>query len=57
MHTFYELNGVIYVYHTQAINKSLSFNDNPNPYTMSRDPSVDIDIWEDLDATENNIKK
>lgn len=57
MHTFYELNGVIYVYHTQAINKSLSFNDNPNPYTMSRDPSVDIDIWEDLDAAENNIKK
>ena len=49
MPTYYEVNGAIYINHIREIDENLSFNDNPIPYIMNREHSVDIDTWDDLE--------
>ena len=49
MPTYYEVNGAIYINAISDITESLSFNDNPIPYIMNREHSVDIDTWDDLE--------
>lgn len=49
MPTYYEVNGAIYINAISDIKESLSFNDNPIPYIMSCERSVDIDTWDDLE--------
>lgn len=49
MPTYYEVNGAIYINAISDIKESLSFNDNPIPYIMSCERSVDIDAWDDLE--------
>ena len=48
MPTYYEVNGAIYINRVEEVTEDLSFNDNPIPYIMNRDHSVDIDTWDDL---------
>lgn len=56
MPTYYEVNGAIYINAISDITESLSFNDNPIPYIMNREHSVDIDTWDDLDEAEKLYK-
>lgn len=49
MPTYYEVNGAIYINAISDIRESLSFNDNPIPYIMSCEHSIDIDTWDDLE--------
>jgi cytidylyltransferase len=56
MPTYYEVNGAIYINAASDITESLSFNDNPIPYIMNREHSVDIDTWDDLDEAEKLLK-
>lgn len=56
MPTYYKVNGAIYINVASEISESLSFNDNPIPYIMSREYSVDIDTWDDLDEAERIMK-
>lgn len=49
MPTYYEVNGAIYINAISTITESLSFNDNPIPYIMNREHSVDIDTWDNLE--------
>lgn len=56
MPTYYEVNGAIYINAISDITESLSFNDNPIPYIMNREHSVDIDTWDDLDEAEKLLK-
>ena len=49
MPTYYEVNGAIYINAISDIKESLSFNDNPIPYIMSCEHSIDIDTWDDLE--------
>ena len=57
MPTYYEVNGAIYINRVDEVSEKLSFNDNPIPYIMNRDHSVDIDTWDDLTAAEAIIKE
>ena len=57
MPTYYEVNGAIYINRVKEVTETLSFNDNPIPYIMSRDHSVDIDTWDDLTEAETIIKE
>lgn len=57
MPTYYEVNGAIYINRVEEVTEDLSFNDNPIPYIMNRDHSVDIDTWDDLNAAETIIKE
>lgn len=43
MPTYYEVNGAIYINRVEEVTEDLSFNDNPIPYIINRDYSVDID--------------
>ena len=56
MPSYYKVNGAIYINAASEITESLSFNDNPIPYIMSREYSVDIDTWDDLDEAERIMK-
>lgn len=56
MPTYYEVNGAIYINAASEITESLSFNDKPIPYIMSREHVVDIDTWNDLDEAERIMK-
>lgn len=56
MPIYYEVNGVIYINAILKVTDRLSFNDNPIPYVMSREHSVDIDTWDDLDEAERIMK-
>ena len=49
MPTYYEVNGAIYINAISDIKESLRFNDNPIPYIMSCEHSIDIDTWDDLE--------
>ena len=49
MPTYYEVNGAVYINHIREIDENLSLNDNPIPYIMNREHSIDIDTWDDLD--------
>ena len=49
MPIYYEVNGVIYINAISKVTDWLSFNDNLVPYIISREDSVDIDIWDDLE--------
>ena len=57
MPTYYEVNGAIYINRVEEVTEDLSFNDNPIPYIMNRDHSVDIDTWDDLTVAEAIIKE
>lgn len=57
MPTYYEVNGAIYINRVEEVTEDLSFNDNPIPYIMNRDHSVDIDTWDDLTVAETIIKE
>lgn len=57
MPTYYEVNGAIYINRVEEVTEDLSFNDNPIPYIMNRDHSVDIDTWDDLTEAETIIKE
>ena len=54
--TYYKVNGAIYINAASEITESLSFNDNPIPYIMNREHSVDIDTWDDLNEAERIMK-
>ena len=56
MPTYYEVNGAIYINAASDITESLSFNDNPIPYIMNREHSMDIDTWDDLGEAETILK-
>ena len=56
MPTYYEVNGAIYINRVEDVTEDLSFNDNPIPYIMNRDHSVDIDTWDDLIVAEKILK-
>ncbi len=56
MPTYYEVNGAIYINHIREIDENLSFNDNPIPYIMNREHSVDIDTWDDLERAKTVIR-
>ena len=56
MPTYYEVNGDIYINRVEEVTEGLSFNDNPIPYIMNRDHSVDIDTWDDLIVAEKILK-
>lgn len=48
MPTYYAVNGCVYVNKISEVNDDLSFNDNPIPYVMPKNRSVDIDEFADL---------
>ena len=56
MPTYYEVNGAICINRVEEVAETLSFNDNPIPYIMNREHSVDIDTWYDLTEAENFVK-
>ena len=56
MPTYYEVNGAICINRVEEVAETLSFNDNPIPYIMNREHSVDIDTWYDLTESENFVK-
>lgn len=45
----YHVNGAIYVNDITKLTEETSFNDNPIPYIMPRNRSIDIDDYEDLE--------
>ena len=57
MPTYYEVNGAIYINHIREIDENLSFNDNPIPYIMNREHSVDIDTWDDLEMAKEILNE
>lgn len=57
MPTYYKVNGAIYINHIREIDESLSFNDNPIPYIMNREHSVDIDTWDDLEMAKEILNE
>ena len=56
MPTYYEVNGAIYINKVEEVAETLSFNDNPIPYIISREHAVDIDTWDDLTEAEAIIR-
>lgn len=56
MPTFYKINGCIYINSISSIDNELSFNDNPIPYIMPKERSIDIDEMEDLILAEYYLK-
>ena len=57
MPEYFRVNGSIYVNRVADINISVSFNDNPIAYIMSREHSVDIDELKDIILAEYFMKK
>ena len=49
MPTYYKVNGCIYINAVAELSEETSFNDNPIPYVMVRERSMDIDSYEDLE--------
>lgn len=49
MEEIYIVNGAIYINSISEVDSTLSFNDNPIPYIMPRERSIDIDTLEDLE--------
>lgn len=56
MPKYYRVNGCIYINAISEINEKTSFNDNPIPYIMEKNHSVDIDELSDLALAEYYIK-
>lgn len=52
MPVFYRVNGGIYINRIAELTEDTSFNDNPCPYIMERDRSVDIDDLADMALAE-----
>lgn len=52
MPPYYRINGCIYINDIGSLVPDTSFNDNPVPYIMSRDHSVDIDEMRDIQWAE-----
>ena len=48
MPAYYRVNGSIYINAAEELDETTSFNDNPVPYVMAKNHSVDIDGPEDL---------
>ncbi len=55
MTKYYRINGSIYINRISDINKDTSFNDNPIPYIIPSNRSVDIDEMKDLIIAEYYI--
>ena len=56
MPPFYRVNGSIYINPIEEINRDTSFNDNPIPFVMEKDHSIDIDEPIDLLIAEQRRK-
>lgn len=52
MPDYYIVDGSIYINDINRLNPQTSFNDNPIPFLMDADRSVDIDEWRDLELAE-----
>ena len=57
MPSFYRVNGCIYINKIDYLTTKTSFNDNPVPFIMDKQYSVDIDEPEDLALAEFYLKK
>lgn len=51
------VDGSIYINRIDELNDKTSFNDNPIPFLMSKENSVDIDEWEDLELAKYYLQK
>ncbi len=56
MPAFYRVNGCIYINDTEEIDESTSFNDNPIPFIMPKERSVDIDEPADIALAEYYLR-
>lgn len=56
MPPYYRVNGSIYINPIEGINRDTSFNDNPIPFVMEKDHSIDIDEPIDLLIAEQRRK-
>lgn len=56
MPQYYLVDGSVYVNRIETLNQSTSFNDNPIPYIMDAQCSVDIDEPSDLEQAKRLIK-
>ena len=52
MPPYYRVNGCVYINAVDQIDTNTGFNDNPIPYVMPRERSVDIDTQADFDLAE-----
>lgn len=57
MPIYYKLNGAVYINKIDEINENTSFNDNPVPYLMAKERSVDIDDLDDLEMAKILIRR
>lgn len=57
MSKVYRVNGSIYINNVKELNENTSFNDNPVPYLMTREHSVDIDELSDLVMAQYFLKQ
>jgi len=57
MDTWYKINGCIYINSISRIDEHTSFNDNPIPYIMPVEHSVDIDEISDIWMAEHYIRQ
>lgn len=53
---YYRVNGCIYINRIKDVTESTSFNDNPCPYIMEKEHSVDIDEPADLAVAEYYLR-
>lgn len=56
MPDYYRVNGCVYVNPMSEVTGELSFNDNPIPYIMPVERSVDIDGYEDIALVEYYLR-
>ncbi|MBQ8945521.1 MAG: acylneuraminate cytidylyltransferase family protein [Lachnospiraceae bacterium] len=56
MPLYYKVNGCIYINDVASLKEDTSFNDNPIPYIMDKDRSVDIDEIRDLYVAESIMR-
>lgn len=57
MPSYYRVNGCVYVNPISEVTETLSFNDNPIPYIMPQERSVDIDGYEDVALVEYYLSR
>ena len=56
MPDYYRVNGCVYVNPMSEVTGELSFNDNPIPYIMPAERSVDVDGYEDIALVEYYLR-
>ncbi|NLL79385.1 MAG: acylneuraminate cytidylyltransferase family protein [Clostridiales bacterium] len=57
MPAFYKVNGCIYINAVKELSEATSFNDNPVPYVMEKERSIDIDSYEDLERLRRQLRE